>query len=103
VQLDKLPRERKSISVFCNVVQDFTTRLRETHTMALEEKRSYQAAIHATMSLAKGNGRAEWLHRLILATQIQRQEAERLLTDEEAEYWRLSRACENQKCDNKRV
>jgi hypothetical protein len=65
--------------------------------MALEERRSYQAAIHATMSLTKGNGRAEWLHRLILATQIQRQEAERLLTEEEGEYWRVSRACDEQK------
>lgn len=64
----------------------------ERWLMAQEEVRSLQMAITEEHSTCKRSGRQDWYSRLVTATQIQRQEAERALTEQEQQYWTLSRA-----------
>ena len=91
-QFTKIPVEKRNICLFTAVVESFVVRLRECHAMTMEEHRSYLASIaEITNTNEKKGGNQEWHKRLIAATQIQRQEAEKTLTQQEAEYWKLSR------------
>lgn len=61
-------------------ITDMVNSRRENYLMTLEEQRTYQAMTHEVRKgSSESNQHIEWLKKLVNATQIQTQEAERRL------------------------
>lgn len=59
---------------------DMATARRENYLMTLEERRTYEAMTYEVTVKNKNNQHIEWLDKLVNATRIQNQDAERRLT-----------------------